>query len=275
VNPNVRIAATFIHPIKACAAEEVPFLSIDRWGGAQGDRRWAVINAEGTVTWAGEFPRLVLVAPQLQVHGLRLTAAGQTPLEVSGNDLPPRAIGMWNDVAKCMDPFTTGDAGDEAAQWMSEVVKAPVRLVRFGDDAVGRHSANRLHIVSTASCGEVDELLAAQGLSAASLKRYRPNIVLEGLETPLVPFVEDHLTRMRWQGPEGMASMEFTSRCIRCVVPNVDVQTGEAQSAVLESLATLSSQRWPTEPVSFGIYGRATPGSRLTQGQPAEVEFSF
>jgi hypothetical protein len=275
VTPNVRIAATFIHPIKACAAVELPSITIDRWGAAHGDRRWAVINAEGSVTWAGEFPRLVLVTPQLREQGLRLTAADQAPLDVDDANLPPRTIGIWNDVAKRVDRFTVGDAGDEASQWMSEVVKAPVRLVRLGDDAVGRDNTNRLHVVSTVSCAEVDDLLDHRGLQVESLRRCRPNIVIEGLDAPLVPFVEDHLTRMLWRSAEGMASMEFTGRCIRCVVPNVDTQTGEEQPAVLESLTALSAQRWPNEAVSFGIYGRATPGSRLDRGQPVEVEFGF
>lgn len=275
MSPNVRIAATFIHPIKACAAVELPSITIDRWGAAQGDRRWAVINAEGSVTWAGEFPRLVLVAPQPREQGLRLTAPDQMPVELDDTDLAPREIGLWNDIAKRVDRFMVGDAGDEAAQWMSEVVKAPVRLVRLGDDAVGRDSANRLHVVSTVSCAEVDELLAQRGLQAGSLLRCRPNIVIEGLDAPLVPFVEDHLTQMLWQSAEGMAALEFTGRCIRCVVPNVNVRTGEVQPVVLESLTTLSAQRWPNEAVSFGIYGRATPGSRLERGQPVEVEFGF
>ncbi|RQP26488.1 MOSC domain-containing protein [Piscinibacter terrae] len=275
VTPNVRVVATFIHPIKACAAVELPSVTIDRWGAAQGDRRWAVINAEGSVTWAGEFPRLVLVMPELLPQGLRLTALDQAPLDVDDADLPPRTIGIWNDLAKRVDHFTVGDAGDEAAQWMSEVVKAPVRLVRLGDDAVGRDSTNRLHVVSTVSCAEVDELLAQRGLQAESLRRCRPNIVIEGLDAPLVPFIEDHLTQMRWQCGDGMVSMKFTGRSIRCVVPNVDTRTGEAQPVVLESLTTLSAQRWPNEAVSFGIYGRATPGARLDRGQPVEVEFGF
>jgi uncharacterized protein len=269
----VRVSALYLYPVKGCAAMAVDSLQIDRWGGAQGDRRWAIVNADGEVTWQGAFPRLVLIVPRWTEGELRLDAPGQPSLRVPDDGLRPCTVRIWNDPSARLDPFDGHDAGDDASAWVSAVVGAPLRLVRLGDDAVGRGNANRLHVVSRASCDEVGAQL--QHAAQASLLRYRPNIVLDGPDARLQPFAEDHLQAMRWHDGAREEALEVGSRCVRCVVPNVDPATGDSDERVLAALATLSAQRFPGEPVCFGSYGRARPGSRLVRGQAVALDFSF
>lgn len=272
---SVHVAATYVYPIKACAALAVQSLHIDRWGGAEGDRRWAIVNAQGEVTWQGAFPRLVLIAPGLVADGLELRAPGQAPLHVREQGLLRCSFQIWNERTACMDSFDGHDAGDAASAFVSSVAGAPLRLVRMGDEAVSRESANRLHVVSRASCDEAQAQVQRDGGPLAASLRYRPNIVLDGPPAQLQAFAEDFLLAMRWHDGAREATLAVGSRCVRCVVPNVDPVSGEADDRVLAALATLSAQRFPGEPVCFGSYGRATPDARLAAGQAVALDFSF
>jgi uncharacterized protein len=271
----VHVAATYLYPVKACGAMPVAALRMDRWGGAEGDRRWAIVNAQGEVTWQGAHPRLVLISPKFAEAGLLLEAPGQSALNVRDEGLAPCSFQIWNEQSSQHDRFDGHDAGDDASAWVSAVAGAPLRLVRMGDDAVGRGNANRLHVVSRPSCDEARAEVERSGGPAADVLRYRPNIVLDGPVAQLQAFAEDFLLAMRWRDDGREAALEVSTRCVRCVVPNVDPATGSSDERVLVALATLSAQRFPGEPVCFGSYGRATPAVRLSRGQVVSLEFSF
>lgn len=272
---TVRVAAAYVYPVKACGAMPVSSLHIDRWGGAQDDRRWAIVNAQGEVTWQGAYPRLVLISPHLERDELLLEAPGVPALKVPREGLVPCSFQIWNEPLARLDRFEGHDAGDAASAWVSAVAGAPLRLVSMSDEAVGRDNANRLHVVSRASCDEAHAQAGHEGGADAAVLRYRPNIVLEGPDAQLQPFAEDHLRAMHWQDDGRGATLEVNARCVRCVVPNVDPATGNTDERVLVALAALSAERLPGEPVCFGTYGKASPGARLAQGQAVALEFSF
>ncbi|WOB07760.1 MOSC domain-containing protein [Piscinibacter gummiphilus] len=267
----VHVAAAYLYPVKACGAMPVDALHIDRWGGAEGDRRWAIVNAEGEVTWQGTYPRLVLISPTLLPDGLRLEAPGQPTLTVPDAGLAACSFRIWNEAAARLDRHEGHDAGHASSAWVSAVAGAPVRLVRLSDEAVGRGEANRLHVVSRASCDDAAAQLRRDGGPAAGVLRYRPNLVLDGPESLLPPFAEDHLRSLAWPG----GRLDISSRCVRCVVPNVDPATGDTDARVLAALAALSAERLPGGPVSFGCYGQATAGARIVRGQVLSLELDF
>jgi uncharacterized protein YcbX len=269
------VAATCIYPIKSCGAMPVDELVFDRWGGAEGDRRWAVVDASGSVTWQGAHPRLALVQPRIAGAVLALRAPGHEPLDVRDDGLAACEVGMYNEGARRTDVFAARAAGAAADRWISAVAGAPLRLVRLGDEAVGRGHAERLHVVTLESAREVDALLRARGAPAADVLRYRPNVVLAGQGAPLVPFVEDVLEAMAWAYEERELRLDVTGRCVRCIVPDVDPATGVAGADVLPALAELSAQRLPGQPTAMGAYGNATPGGRLARGQAVRLAFAF
>jgi uncharacterized protein len=263
------VDALFLYPVKACAGVAVDSLSIDDQGGAEGDRQWAIVNARGDMTWQGDHPRLALVHPRRTQDSLVLTTAGMAPAHVLASaPLNPVRVTIWNDRDRRAEVFDAEDAGDAVAAWLTRVTGALLRLVRLGDAARRRDSVNRLHLTTTASADAVDRLLAEGGGAPADPRRYRPNVVLRG-EAPA--FEEDFL--QAFDGPDGR--IELTGPCVRCVVPNVDPQDASVSPRPLEALAALSASHHPGKPTTFGVYGRAVPGTRIAVGDTFNGDYAF
>jgi uncharacterized protein YcbX len=262
--------ALYVYPIKACAAMPVDEIELDARGGAVGDRGWAIVDAEGAVTWQGTHPRLALVHPRLAGAGLRLHAHGVGDIDTPA-ELSPRRVRIWNDLGARHDEFDAADAGDAVAAWLERAVGAPLRLVRLGESALAREGTNALHLVFAPSVAAVDAQRAADGLPPADPLRYRPNIVLSGA---LDEFVEESVASLAWDGAAGRTPLEITAPCVRCVVPNVDPASAQVDETVGDALARLSLQRRPGATV-FGVYARGAAGARLRVGNTAWLELAF
>ena len=241
----------------------------DALGGPAGDRGWAVVNPGGDVTWQGEHPRLALVRPTLSATHLHLVSPGLPSLSLPlDQPLGTTAITIWNERTATADRFTAQEAGDEVADWLLHATGAPLRLVKLNDTARSRNTVNRVHVVSETSLQAVDQWLADDGHAPADVRRYRPNVVLAG---PLPAFEEDYWTAL--QGHH--VRLDVTGPCVRCIVPNVDPRDATVSPAPLQAMTDLSARRRPGQPVSFGLYGRATPGGRLHTGDTLAAVLDF
>jgi len=268
-SPAFTIDALYLYPVKACAGVAVDHLVIDDEGGAGGDRQWAIVNARGEVTWQGDHPRLALVHPRVTDGALELTTPGVAPVHIpTGAALRPVHVTIWNDRDRVAEVFDAEDAGNAAAAWLTRVTGALLRLVRLGDAARRRDTVNRLHLTTRASADAVDRYLAETGAGPADPRRYRANVVLRG-EAPA--FEEDFL--QAFDGPSGR--IEVTGPCVRCVVPNVDPVDASVSPRPLEALTALSATHHPGKPTTFGVYGRAAPGTRFTTGDVFGGDYAF
>lgn len=266
-----RAAALYVYPIKACAGVAVPEIVLDARGGAVGDRGWAIVDAEGAVTWLGSHPRLALVQPAFAGAGLVLHAPEVDPVATPAA-LTPRDVRIWSDVHGRQETFAAEDAGDAVAAWLQRVTGAPLRLVKLEDAVHTRDGNNALHLVFTPSMAAVQA--QRPGAAAVDERRFRPNIVLalpaEGNE-----FVEESLEALAWQRTDaGETRLEVTAPCIRCVVPNVDPASASVDATLLDTLAGLSLKRRPGGTV-FGIYARGAAGTRLRVGETARMVPAF
>ncbi|ARN21026.1 hypothetical protein A4W93_14615 [Piscinibacter gummiphilus] len=267
--PAFTIDALYLYPVKACAGVPVDHLVIDGDGGAAGDRHWAIVNARGDVTWQGDHPRLALVHPQLTDDALVLTTPGMAPVHVpTTGPLAPVHVTIWNERDRRAEVFEAEDAGNAAAAWLTRVTGALLRLVRLGHAARRRDTVNRLHLTTRASADAVDRHLAEAGGPPADPRRYRPNVVLR---SDAAAFEEDFLQAL--DGPAGR--IEMTAPCVRCVVPNVDPTDASVSPRTLEALTALSAAHHPGKPTTFGVYGRAKPGTRFAVGDVFSGEFAF
>ena len=261
--------ALYVYPIKSCAGMPVRELELDARGGAAGDRAWAIVDAEGAVTWLGTHPRLALVHPRAADGGLRLTSPGVDDVATpAASSLTPCRVKIWNDLGARHDTFDAADAGDAVAAWLERVAGAPLRLVRLGDAALARAGTNALHLVFSPSIAAVD---AQWG--ATDPRRFRPNIVLALPDGEGHEFIEESLGALEWLG-DAATRLEVTAPCIRCAVPNVDPASARVDEAFGDTLTRLSQQRRSGGTV-FGVYARGAAGARLRVGDSARMALAF
>ena len=255
---GIRIAALYVYPIKSCAGVAVDTMRFDALGPLD-DRRWMLVDDHDAFLTQRELPRLALVRPARVDGGLRVLAPGMPALTVAGRGGARRATEVWDD--RCAG----FDEGDEARAWFSEYLGRPVRLLRFDatapraasgnwvGDALGRPGALTrftdgypLLVVSAASVGALDARLAAQGLPGASVQRFRPNVVVDGLE----PFEEDAIGTLAPAG--GGPTLRLVKPCTRCTVAEVDPRTGRHEGGLLRLLATFRAEPRLGGAVTFG-----------------------
>lgn len=260
-----------LFPVKACAGLPVERLVFNEAQRIEGDREWVIVDAEGQVLWQGSHPRLALVQPSFEGPALVLRAPGLPPLQVPADRLGPAIdVGIWNDSAQRSETFAAWDAGAGARAFLQAATGAELRLVRLGEAALARSGVNPVHLLSSASLDELNQTLRSRGQAAAESQRFRPNIVIDG--EAVLPFLEEHVTQLRW-GDGG--ELRVTSPCMRCIVPNVNPASGVVEAEPAPTVAELSAQRRPGAPSTLGIYARPTRAGVLVRGALLELELSL
>jgi len=266
---TARLATISIYPVKACHRVD---LAAARLGatGLDGDRVWMVTRPDGRFLSQRTHPALARLVPRLDGGTLELRGPGLAPLVVPAG--PPgerREVAVWD------DRMTALDAGEAAAEWLTRALGEPVRLVRVApqtrrfasrawvgerDVPVSFADAYPLLVCLSGSLAQLNARLAA----AVPMERFRPNLVLDGLE----PFAEDRIRAVRI----GAVELSFVKPCTRCTVPAVDQETGERST---DPAPALKEFRYDAalRGVTFGVNAVATgpPGATLAVGMPAEV----
>jgi uncharacterized protein YcbX len=279
-----------VYPIKSCAGIALESARLFSHGLAY-DRHWMLVDGEGGFVTQRQLPRLALVTTELSGDALIVRAPGRaalgTPLDAAALDGARRVQAtVWRDTVTALD------TGDEAAQWFSDFVGVPLRLVRF--DPAAERIANRQWtgetiapmrfadgypalVVGEASLGDLNGRLASKGVEAIPMNRFRPNLVLAGLE----PYEEDYVDTLRIEADGGEVLLRVVKPCARCPIPTIDQATGAADP------------RWPNEPtdtlaayradhrldgaVTFGQNAVVVAGadSLLAVGREVQVELRF
>jgi uncharacterized protein YcbX len=131
------------------------------------------------------------------------------------------------------------DQGADVSEWVSHAVGQSVRLVRVSPFMP--RVANPKYAGSTSSpiafpdgfpilvCNEASLAeLNSRMPEPIPMERFRPNLVLSGLE----PFAEDHIEALRI----GEVTLRLVKPCTRCVIPSTDQRTGERSTDPLPVL---------------------------------------
>jgi uncharacterized protein YcbX len=265
---EVRIRSLHVHPVKSCAGIAVQEALLVETG-LEFDRAWMVVDADGQFVSQRERPRLALVRPAFRGGELVLRAPGMLALHLALDTVEgPTHVTVWDDA---LDAF---DMGDLAAQWFSDFLGAKLRLARF-DPEQRRLSSRRwtgaieapnafsdgfpLLVASAAGLDEVNRRLLAQGRSAVGIERFRPNLVLDGLEAN----GEDHLDELRFVA-EGPVVLKLVKPCARCPIPDVDPATGETGHAVRDVLAGYRADPRLDGAITFGMNAVIVEGCERT-----------
>lgn len=255
---EVSIAGLHVHPVKSCAGVSLPEVVLIETG-FEFDRAWMVVDADGEFVSQRELPRMALVATELRHSELVLRAPGMLALHLAFDVVEAATrVRVWDDTVAAYD------MGDLAAQWFSDFLRQPLRLVRF--DPAQRRLSNRawtgaieaenafsdgfpILVVSQASLDGLNARLAAQDHPPAGMARFRPNLVLDGLDA----HGEDHLDELAFDTPDGPVRLKLVKPCPRCPIPNVDPATGVPGTEPGDTLAAYRADDRVGGAVSFGM----------------------
>jgi hypothetical protein len=265
----LHLSGLYRYPLKSAAGEALCETALDALG-VLGDRRWMVVDAQ-----SGRFltQRLLAQLTQLQARWLgsthlQLSAPGMAELQVVVPDeqAPLQHVTIWS------DSLQVPDAGDQAAQWLSQWLGRACRLVHVSQararqvdtayaevgDKVAFADGFPLLLIGQAS---LDDLSTRVGLPLPML-RFRPNLVVNGSEA----YAEDSWKRIR------IGELEFrvVKGCSRCIMTTLDPQTGE-RSADREPLTTLKTYRERDGNVYFGQNLIACGEGQLRLDMPVQV----
>ena len=289
---HAEIARLFVYPVKSCAGVELREAVLTETG-LDLDRAWMVVNADGEFVSQRELPRLALIKPQLKTQEVVLRAPGMLALHLQIDQVEKAVQAkVWDDVVGAFD------MGDIAAQWFSDFLAAPsgayapgrqkYRLVRF-DPEHQRLSSLKwtagvqapiqfadgfpVLVVGTASLDGLNRRLQAQGHAHVGIERFRPNIVLSGLEE----HDEDRLDGMFITTDTGRVSLKPVKPCPRCPIPNIDPVTATSTPAVGDMLLTYRQDARVNGAVTFGMNAIVIDGADqvLKVGQAVSANFQF
>lgn len=268
---TLSLAELFVHPVKSAAALKVDRALVSDTG-LQYDREWMVVDRDGEFVSQRERPRLVLIRPELRYSELVLRAPGMLALHLRLDSAEGETqVQVWNDT---MPAF---DMGDLAAQWCSDFLGAKgLRLVAY-DSQARRLSESRwsggiealnafsdgfpLLVVSQASLDEFNRRLQAAGQAPVAMDRFRPNLVLAGVDTP---HGEDHLDTLRIETADGEVVIRLTKPCPRCSIPGIDPGSAEVQPWVPDTLQAYRSHPRVDGAIAFGMNGVVVSGQGRT-----------
>ncbi|MDB5957557.1 MOSC N-terminal beta barrel domain-containing protein [Ramlibacter sp.] len=277
-----RIARLFVYPVKSCAGVELREAVLTETG-LDLDRAWMVVDSDHDFVTQRELPRMALIRPQIKFSEVVLRAPGMLALHLSIDTVEePVRVRVWDEEVPAFD------MGAIAAQWFTDFLGRPLRLVRFDpehrrpsetDWTQGAEALNQfsdgfpLLVTSTASLELLNEKLAAAGHAAVGIERFRPNIVLEGVE----PHDEDRLELLRIAGEDGEVVLRAVKPCTRCPIPNIDPATAEVDPIVTDTLQGYRRNERMRGKITFAMNAIVVEGldRTLRVGQAVSADWKF
>ena len=271
LNPDVEcsLSGLYVHPIKSCAGIALQH-SLLAHTGLDYDRQWMVVDEHGEMLTQRALPRMALIQPTLRGSDMVLRAPGMLALHVQLDTVEAATrVRVWNDVVKAFD------MGALAAQWFSDFLGSKLRLVRFDPDERRLASAQwagdieaengfadgfPLLVANQASLDDFNTRLAALGTAPVTMQRFRPNIVLQGLQA----WDEDHLHEIQIGSGDDAVRLRLVKPCIRCNIPDVDPLTAQTGHDVGDMLASFRADPRMNGGVTFGVNAVVVSGFEQT-----------
>lgn len=219
----ISVSGLAIYPVKGMHRIEISEAVVEQRG-LRHDRRWMVVDENNLFRSQRNTSKLAQFQPEILAEGLRIHFGGDS-IVISG-DGPRREVTVWQRQVNAID------AGDAVAQWLTDRLEVPSRLVKMPDDSdysVSFADGYPLLLASEASLEELNTHLD----DPVPMTRFRPNVVICGSE----PWAEDNWPELtigdvRFQNPK---------MCARCLVTTLDPETGESTGQ--EPLRTLGRVR--------------------------------
>ena len=262
--PGITVSGLFIYPVKSCRGIIQAESQVEAFG-LKHDRRWMIVDTHGVMLTQRKLARMCLIQPELTATGLTLKTHGMSEIEVTIPDHNnSRLVKVWNDQCQSYD------AGDEVANWLSELLATECRLVYFPEDEFrqvdltyakqGDKTAFSdgfpLLVISQASLDDLNQRLSIP----ITMNRFRPNIVVQGCHA----FAEDNWKKIRI----GENTFRIVKPCSRCVIPSINIETAEKED---EPTKTLISYRKQANKIFFGQNVIADGTGKIETGMSVEI----
>jgi uncharacterized protein YcbX len=292
VNPaeydlQATIARLFVYPIKSCAGVEVKESLLVETG-LEFDRAWMVVDETAEFVSQRELPRMALIRPTMKHSEMVLRAPGMLALHIAFDRVEgPVKVRVWD------DEVAAYDMGDIAAQWFSDFLSEPgkpqrLRLVRFdpehqrfasrkwtGDVQAPTEFADGfpLLVIGEGSMQGLNERLSAAGHDPVVIERFRPNIVLAGLEA----HDEDRVDALHIQADDAPVQLRPVKPCARCPIPDIDPATATSSPEVGDTLRTYRADARVDGAITFGMNAIVIDGVErsLKVGQTVGANLRF
>jgi uncharacterized protein len=258
----VKVVELWVYPVKSCRGIALPAARLLATGLAW-DRHWMLVDAHGHAMTQREYPQLVRFETELLRDPLRIDdpSAEFEMLRVRAEGVPDfrASLTEWRkgrniDAILFEKPVATTEH-PEASAWFSKALQRAVHLVALRPetaramnpkyarpaDHVSLADGYPLTLASERSLAALNERLHARGAPPASMRNFRPNIVVDGD----APFCEDGWSRVS----VGVSTLRLAKPTSRCTVVNVR----EDGSSHKDPLRTLASFRTRDNEAYFAV----------------------
>ncbi|MBQ5948290.1 MOSC domain-containing protein [Massilia sp. ST3] len=273
-----------LYPIKSCAGLSVPQATLALSGlVAEGvhDREWMLVTREGQFLTQREYPRMALVTPRVEHPFLVVEAPGMPPLRLPlahDTAAPTLQVQIWD------HSVAAADCGDAAAAWFADALQASCRLVRFRPE-VHRPTSTKwtggtpaetrfadgypFLLIGQASLDDLNAKMLAAGRAPLPMNRFRPNLVVDGIDA----FEEDFVEAFTADG----VSLRPVKPCARCPIPAIDQATGIPGPDPMDILQTYRANARMEGAVCIGqnCIVQDGAGAVLRVGQELDASIAF
>ena len=276
---TARITELYLYPIKSCAGIRVNEALLTPTG-LQYDRHFMLIDENGVMQSQRDHARMALIVPSIDGDRIHIDAPEMPRLSSGLNaDGAARAVQIWDDVVSGLD------MGDDAAAWFSEALDQRVRLVRFnaavarpcskkwtGDDHASTEFADGypLLLIGTASMAELNRRLTESNQTTVDVRRFRPNIVMDGIEAHDEDLLE-------WLNVDQQIQLKNVKPCTRCPIPDIDPNTALSQPSVTDALLHYRRNARMDDALTFGMNAiiRQGSGQSIRVGMTIAADYVF
>ncbi|KQN32317.1 oxidoreductase [Pedobacter sp. Leaf41] len=245
---DLYISGIYIYPIKSLGGVSLKeAIMEDR--GLKYDRRWMLVDDEGTFITQRKHHQLALLKVEIQNETIIVSHKNDPGIKIS---FLISEVSATEIVVSIWDDFSIGvEVSKNVSEWFSDFMKMEVRLVKMPLTAkrkVDPNYAAQGEIVSFAD-GYPCLLIGQSSLDNLNQKledpinmnRFRPNFVFTGGEAHM----EDRIKTFALNGIE----FQCVKPCARCILITVDQETGMKSG---EPLKTLASYRKEGNKIMFG-----------------------
>lgn len=234
----------YFYPIKGFRGVRTSELKLEKRG-AYLDRNWTLVDENSNFLTQRQLPELAKIGLMIDEGSIELSVPEHDSIDFGLEE----RTGDSTEITVWKSKMPAFEVSPDVSEWISGVIKKPVRLMRISDSAKRESEIERrelafqdgrpLLVVSKAS---LEQLELKAGVSF-TMSRFRPNIVIGNV----APHEEDNWSSFK------IGNIEFKGikPCIRCKVTTVHPLTGEVGE---EPLKTLATYRRLEKGIAFGYY---------------------